>query len=116
MYFNHQRLKCYNYSLDVAKSIPTLTRTWPKGHAYLIDQLKRAASSICLNICEGNAKFSQKDRSRFFVIARASAAEVSAIMDVSYSLNLTSEEIYVTTQDKLVQISKMLYRLINPKP
>ena len=87
MYFNHQKLKCYNFSLDVAKSIPTLISTWPKGHAYLVDQLKRAVSSISLNICEGNAKFSPRERRRFFVIARASAAEVSAIMDVSYALN-----------------------------
>jgi len=115
MYFNHQKLRCYSYSLEVAKTIPTLTNRWPKGHSYLVDQLKRAASSIALNICEGNAKFSPKDRRRFFVIARASAAEVSAIMDVSYALNLISETIYRKMQDKLVQISKMLYRLINPR-
>ena len=115
MYFNHQKLKCYNYSLEIAKSIPTLTNRWPKGHAYLIDQLKRAASSITLNICEGNAKFSPKDRRRFFIIARASTAEVSAIMDVSHALNLISVSAYQDTQDKLVQISKMLYRLINPR-
>ena len=115
MYFNHQKLKCYKVSLDVAKSIPTLTNRWPRGHAYLIDQLKRAVSSICLNICEGNAKFSTKERRRFFVIARASVAEVSAIMDVSANLNLISEAIYMSTQDRLVQISKMLYRLIKPR-
>ena len=109
--FNHQQLRCYQYALDVAKAVPTITNKWSRGNAYLDDQLKRASSSIVLNIAEGNARYSLKDRRRFFNIARASAAEVSSIFDIIDALDLSPEDDFTMIQDKLVQIAKMLYKL-----
>src|SRR6266480_1382292 len=37
------------------------------------DQLERASTSVCLNIAEGNGKYTIKDRCRFFDIANGSA-------------------------------------------
>ena len=88
-----------------------LTRKWPRGHAYLIDQLKRAISSVILNIAEGNSRRTILDRKRFFSISRASAAEVSAVMDIADALNLIDKSTYNDMQDKLLQIVKMLYKL-----
>jgi len=95
----------------VAKTVPTLIKRWPKGYAYLADQLKRAVSSIALNIAEGNSRYSAKERLRFFSIARASAAESAAIFDIAEALNLVSSEEYSEMQDRLIQIVKMLYKL-----
>ena len=109
--FNHQKLKCYEYALDTARKVPTLIRRWPRGYAYLEDQLKRASSSVVLNIAEGNYRYSQKERARFFSIARASAGEVSSILDIAHAYNLINEEDYHTIQNLLLSIVKMLYRL-----
>src|SRR5262245_56414254 len=46
------------------------------------DQLLRAASSVALNLAEGSAKRSEKDRARFYEIALASVREVQAILDL----------------------------------
>lgn len=46
------------------------------------DQLDRASTSIPLNIAEGNGKYTPKDRCRFFDIARGSAFECAAVLDV----------------------------------
>ncbi len=81
--FNHHRLHCYTKALGVARSVPTVVRRWPWGSSYLQDQLKRAVSSIVLNIAEGNERQSRADRNRFFAMARASAAESSAILDIA---------------------------------
>ena len=43
-------------------------------------QIQRAALSVCLNLQEGNAKISQKDRRRFFNIAYASQCEVQLVL------------------------------------
>ena len=109
--FNHQKLKCYEYSMEVAKRLPNLIHGWPRGYAYLEDQLKRAASSIILNIAEGNAKTYPNERRRFFGIARGSAAEVSSIFDVTLALGLIDQKLYDYFQNLLIQTVKILYKL-----
>ncbi|MDR3606742.1 MAG: four helix bundle protein [Oligoflexia bacterium] len=54
--------------------------------SYLKDQLLRASSSVALNLSEGSARSSRKDRKRFYVIAFASLREVQAIIDLEENL------------------------------
>ena len=49
---------------------------------YLKDQLVRAASSVALNLSEGSAKRSPKDRRRFYEIALGSMRECEAIVEL----------------------------------
>jgi len=49
---------------------------------YAKNQLGRASPSIMLNIAEGSAKYSVKDRRNFFITARGSAFECSSIVCV----------------------------------
>jgi four helix bundle protein len=49
---------------------------------YLKDQLLRASSSIALNLSEGGARSTSKDRKRFYVIVFASLREVQALIDL----------------------------------
>jgi len=50
---------------------------------HLKDQFDRAASSIALNLREGSAKSSRKDRLRFYEIALGSIRECQAIFDLA---------------------------------
>lgn len=109
--FSHQKLRCYSKAIFVAKKVPALTKTWPRGCGYLIDQLRRAISSVALNIAEGNSRSTLRERGRFFCIARASAAEVSSIFDIASALDLISSSDYQELQNELLQIVKMLYKL-----
>ena len=52
----------------------------------LKDQLERATSSIVLNLAEGSARTSAKERMRVYVIAFASLREVQALIDMEDSL------------------------------
>jgi len=79
---NHQRLNCYGLLLSVAKRMPELIGSLPRGNYYLEDQLKRAFSSTLLNLAEGNGRRSQRDRNRFFDISLGSIAEVASIIDI----------------------------------
>ncbi|HMP90857.1 MAG TPA: four helix bundle protein, partial [Kiritimatiellia bacterium] len=45
-------------------------------------QLDRASTSIPLNIAEGNGMYTEADRCRFFDIARGTALECPACLDV----------------------------------
>ena len=72
-----------SYQLAVQFYQTTRELRAPNG---LKDQLGRAASSVALNLAEGSAKTSKKDRLRFYEIALGSTRECEAIMDL---LNLT---------------------------
>ncbi len=45
----------------------------------LKDQLERAASSVVLNLAEGSAKPTQRDRAKFYATAFGSIREVQAV-------------------------------------
>jgi len=53
-----------------------------KGHADIADQLRRAAQSQPLNIAEGAGRTSRPDVAKHYTIARGSAMECAAVLDV----------------------------------
>ena len=80
---NHQKLKCYVVLTEkIAKRVPDLVASLPRGEGYLVDQLKRALSSAILNLSEGNSRISRREKCRFFDISIASIAEVSSVIDI----------------------------------
>ena len=54
----------------------------PSGHREVRDQLRRSVLSIPLNIAEGVGKVTVGDRKKFYAIARGSAMECAACVDV----------------------------------
>lgn len=60
---------------------------------HLRDQLLRSSSSIALNLSEGNAKSSRKDRLRIYEIAYGSFRESQTILDLAKSKNQELEEV-----------------------
>ncbi len=57
----------------------------------LKNQFQRATLSIVLNIAEGSAKPTIKERKRFYVISLGSLREVQAILDLIEHKNLMEE-------------------------
>lgn len=79
--FDHEKLNVYQRALDFVDFADALLERLPKSMA-AYSQLDRASTSIPLNIAEGNGKFTAKDRCKFFDIARGSALECAAALDV----------------------------------
>ena len=78
MPFHHEKLTVYKRALEFATWSQDLIESVTKKTSTR-DHLERSGDSIALNIAEGNGKFSQKDRARFFQIAHGSALEAAAI-------------------------------------
>ncbi len=77
----------------------------------MADQLRRAATSIPLNIAEGTGKPSGPDRRRFNAIARGSTMECAAILDVCQLLRVVDREVVSRSKDLLVRIVSMLSKM-----
>ena len=76
------------------------------------DQLDRASTSIPLNTAEGNGKYALKDRCRFFDIARASALECAAGLDVLVAKGKLTPDQVRPGKEHLQRIVRMLMGLI----
>ncbi len=69
-------------NLNLATAGFRIIEKLPEGQAKLIDQLRRAAISIALNIAEGSGKNTESQKCHCYAIARGEAMECAAIMDI----------------------------------
>ena len=110
-YFDHEKLVVYQVALAFNEWVGQFLVAI-EAKAAAKDQLDRAATSIPLNIAEGNGKFSKRDRARFFDIARGSALESAAALDVLVSRKLATAETIASAKDQLLQVVNMLMGLL----
>jgi len=109
--FDHEKLRVYQEALRFASSAETLLERAKKSSA-LHDQLDRARTSILLNIAEGNGRYTAADRRRFFDMARGSALECAACLDLLTAKNLISKTELQVNKESLEKIVSMLVGLI----
>ena len=110
-YFDHEKLNVYPASIEFINWLQTLTEEIPKRHA-VYDHLDRASTSIPLNIAEGNRKYTSRDRCRYFDIARGSALECSAALDVLVAKAILKEHEIIESKQILTKVVSMLVGLI----
>jgi len=110
-YFDFEKLDVYKASIDVVVLIDKITDLFPRGRAYLTDQLQRAGSSISLNIAEGSGEFSTNEKSRFYRMAKRSATETAAILELAKRLDLVKDSNYQLGRELLIRIVMMLTKM-----
>lgn len=108
--------KSHQLTLDVYKVV----RNFPKEEMFgLTSQMKRASSSIPMNIAEGCGRNSNRDFARFLIISFGSANELEYQIILSIDLNFISFEQGQILLIQIEEIKKMLNGLItrlnNPK-
>src|SRR2546423_11259878 len=111
IYFDHAKLDVYREAINFCGWVGEFLASIP-AKAAAKDQLDRASTSIPLNIAEGNGKFSARDRARFFEMARGSALECAARLDVLVVRKLAKEETLAAQKERLVRIVEMLVGLL----
>jgi four helix bundle protein len=111
IYFDHEKLDVYQEAIAFCGWVGEFLGAI-SAKAAAKDQLDRASTSIPLNIAEGNGKFSAKDRARFFEMARGSALECAACLDVLLVRKLATREQIVCQKEKLARIVQMLIGLL----
>ena len=110
-YFDHERLDVYQESVAFCGWVGDLLSEI-SAKAAAKDQLDRASTSLPLNIAEGNGKFSRVDRARFLEIARGSALECAACLDVLAVRKLVPAERIISAKEQLVRIVNMLMGML----
>ncbi len=101
-------LDVYRVSLEFQGLIATVLSS---VHGELRSQLDRAALSVSLNVAEGAGRCSTPDRRRFYSIARGSALECAAILDVMAGRAQLALSDLRRSRALLVRIVQMLTKL-----
>jgi four helix bundle protein len=110
-YFDHEKLDVYQTAVEfVAWSADVCKAAAVDGP--IRGQLERAATSIPLNIAEGNGKYSKRDGCRFLEVARGSALECAAALDVLVAWRRLTVEETEPGKRMLQAVVSMLTRLI----
>lgn len=112
MPFHHEKLTVYQRALEFASWSQDLIESLTKRTSTR-DQLERAGDSIALNIAEGNGKFSQKDRARFFQIAHGSALECAACLDLLVARRCSAGSAIARGKSILEEIVKTLFTMLD---
>jgi four helix bundle protein len=110
--FAHRRLRVYAAAVEVSRIVYGATRHVPQRCVSVSDQLLRACTSIVLNLAEGVAEYSPGEKARFYRMARRSAAEASAGLDLLVAFGAIDQEPAQRGTDHLEAIAGMLTRMI----
>lgn len=107
----HESLRVYQSAIDFCAWAGEILELIPKRMA-VYNQLDRASTSICLKIAEGAGKFTTKDQARFYDIARGSALECGACLDVAVARKTLQPDQIVDGKAKIEAIVNMLVGLV----
>ena len=108
---DYERLDAYRCALEFAVLSFGILEDLPRGHSQLADQLKRATISVPLNIAEGSGKTSQRERARYHSIARGSAMECAAALDLLRLQHLVEPAVAAEAKGLLVRLVSMLSKM-----
>lgn len=108
---DHCKLDVYHRALDLLDRVDQIHEAMPPGRAHLRDQLDRAMTSVVLNIAEGAGEFSKDEKQRFYRMARRSATETAAILDILDRRNAVAAAMIEPARELLVRVVSMLARL-----
>jgi four helix bundle protein len=108
----HENLDVYRVAVDLHVAACALL---PKSGVRVIrDQLERATLGIVLNIAEGAGRRSLPDKRRFYEMARGSATEAAALLDVLRRRSLAPEIPCSEARARIIRVVQMLTRLAGP--
>ncbi len=100
--------KSYSLGLEIYK----ITKKFPKEELFgMTSQLRRATTSISVNIAEGNSRNSNKDFARFLSISRGSASEVEVWLSFARDLNYITIDEFDFLQKQIDDVKALLFGL-----
>lgn len=110
----YKDLIVWQKGVELVVAIYKLTDQFPKEEVYgLTSQIRRAAVSIPANIAEGKLRGHSKECRHFFLTAFGSGGELETHLTVAKQLERTRELHYGKADALLLEVMKMLNKMID---
>ena len=112
--FAFERLEVWQLARKFFKQAYTIIDTYPSNERYnLVDQIRRAATSIALNLAEMTSRSSYKEQAHYSEIAYGSTIEVYCAFLLSYDLGYISEQQLEELKERISELSNKINALKN---
>jgi four helix bundle protein len=108
--FHHERLDVYRAALDLMRWLVSLPGGWEPSNRQF-RQIDESATSIILNIAEGNGRYSELDHHRFLDMAENSAVKTAAYLDLAVQRTTLSQAECAPAKLLVERIVSMLGRM-----
>jgi len=106
-------LEIYKLSIDLATSIYSTTKHFPKDETFgLVSQMRRASISIGANISEGFGRSSKNECIRFCKIARGSLKELEFLILACKKLGLVNNSNFNILSNKIRNLGVKSYNYL----
>ena len=113
---SHTKLDVYSVSRSLALGCYRITKEFPVKEKFtMVQQIRRAALSVHLNLAEGCSRKSTAERKRFFEVSRGSVIEVDTCFDLAAGLNYVNLDNLKPLGGLIVTTFKLLTGMIGPK-
>jgi len=109
---DHHKLDVYGRALGLLEKCDRVVDELPSGRSHVRDQIDRAAGSVVANIAEGAAEFAPKEKARFYRMARRSAVEIAAWLDIIRVRSEAPEPLLRAAVEQVEDVVPMLVKLI----
>ena len=110
---DYKKYDIWKLSHFLTLEIYKITEGFPKEEVFgLTSQIRRASSSVGINIVEGCGRGSDEDFKRFLRNASGSAFEVEYILLLSKDLNYISEDKFIELTPKAEELKMKISKLI----
>jgi four helix bundle protein len=112
--YSYKDLIVWQRAMELVVAVYELTEQYPKSELYgLTSQTRRSVISIPSNIAEGRRRGSKKDYRQFLIIAYGSGAELETQIEIAKRLLFGKNLDYVKVDSLLLEIMKMLNKIIS---
>lgn len=114
MEYRFEKLIVWQKAMDFCIKVYEETRNFPKEELYgITSQIRRAVTSIPLNIAEGSACKSKKGFVQFLYIALRSQYEVVTTIKLANRLGYINTKSNQELEEKIAEIGRLIQALIN---
>lgn len=111
---NHKSLNVYTAIRELAKEVYAVSMKLPAEEKFnMVQQMRRAALSVKLNLAEGSTRKSPNERKRFYEVARGSVVEIDAVLETAVDLNYFKNDQLNAVAKLLNKCFAMLSNMIN---
>ena len=109
----HTKLEVYAISRQLVLECYEITKKFPAEEKFaLVQQIRRAAISVHLNLAEGCSRKSPAERRRFHEISRSSVIEIDTAIGVAYALRYVTLDELKELGDTIIKTFKLLTGMI----